>query len=67
MDNRIIFVNEAFEKVDKYNGGFKKGSQTQDNLLILTACIEKQLCLGNNLYIAFVDFKKAFNYVNHTI
>ena len=40
---------------------------TQDNLLIITACIQKQLCMGNSLYVAFIDFKKAFNFVNHTI
>jgi hypothetical protein len=67
LDNRINFVNEAFKKTDKYNGGFLKGSHTQDNLLIIDACIEKQLNTGKRLYIAFVDFKKAFNYVNHNI
>ena len=67
LDNRISFLNEAFQKTDRYNGGFLKGSMTQDNLLILTAIIEKQLCLGKPLYLAFVDFKKAFNYVNHNM
>ena len=67
LDNRISNINEAFKKTDKYNGGFLKGSMTQDNLFILTACIEKQLCLGKPLYLGFVDFKKAFNYVNHNI
>ena len=67
LDNRITFVNEAFNINDKYNGGFVKGSQTQDNLLILTSCIQKQVCLGKKLYVGFVDFKKAFNYVNHSV
>ena len=67
IDNRITFANEAFCKVDIYNGGFLKGSMTQDNLLILTSCIQKQLCTGKKLFVAFIDFKKAFNFVNHTI
>ena len=67
LDNRIIFINDAFKKTDVFNGGFKKGCQTQDNLLILTTCIEKQLALGQNLFVAFVDFTKAFNYINHAI
>ena len=67
IDNRITFANEAFCKVDIYNGGFLKGSMTQDNLLILTSCIQKQLCTGKRLFVAFIDFKKAFNFVNHTI
>ena len=67
LDGRICFVNEAFKKTDIYNGGFRKGTRTQDNLLILTSCIEKQLAIGEKLYVAFVDFKKAFNYINHVI
>jgi hypothetical protein len=67
IDNRLNFINEAFNKHDKYNGGFLKGSMTQDNMLILLGCIQKQLLLGKPLYIAFVDFKKAFNYINRKL
>jgi exonuclease III len=67
IDNRIAFINEAYSKGDKYNGGFVKGSMTQDNVLIINACIQKQLALGKCLYVAMVDFKKAFNFVNHSI
>ena len=67
LDSRIIHVNELFNKTDIYNGGFLKGSRTSDNVLILTSCIQKQLSLGKKLYVAFVDFKKAFNYVNHNV
>ena len=52
---------------DRYNGGFVKGSMTQDNMLILLGCIQSQMAKGETLYVAFVDFKKAFNYVNRTI
>ena len=67
MDNRLTFINDAFQKVDQFNGGFLKDSMTQDNILILTTCIQKQLTLGKPLYIAYIDFQKAFNYVNHNI
>jgi hypothetical protein len=67
IDNRLSFINEAFLKNDKYNGGFLKGSRTQDNMLILLGCIQKQLLLGKCLYVAFVDFRKAFNYINRKI
>ena len=65
LDNRLSFMNEAFENGDKHNGGFVKKSMTQDNMLILTGCIQSQLNKGKNMFVAFVDFKKAFNYVNH--
>ena len=58
---------KLFNKTDQFNGGFLKGSMTQDNLLILSCCIDKQLCLGKPLFVSFIDFKKAFNYVNHNI
>jgi exonuclease III len=67
IDNRLNFINEAFCKNDRYNGGFLKGSMTQDNMLTLLGCIQKQTQLGKCLYIAFVDFKKAFNYINRKL
>ena len=39
MDSRINFVNTAYDRIDKYNAGFLKGSQTQGNLLVITLCI----------------------------
>lgn len=67
LDNRISFANESLNLNDRYNGGFMKGAQTQDNVLILTACIHKQLAQNNKLFVAFVDFTKAFNYVAHHV
>ena len=67
LDNRLNFIFEALNKTDIYNGGFLKGTMTQDNLLIVLTCIQKQLSIGKKLFIAFVDFKKAFNLFNHTI
>jgi hypothetical protein len=67
IDNRVNFANEAFAKSDKYNGGFVKGSMTQDNMLVLLGCVQKQMLLGKQLYVAFVDFKKAFNFINRRL
>ena len=46
---------------------FVTGSQTQDNVLILSGCIEKQLYLNNNPFIAMADFRQVFNFVNRSI
>jgi hypothetical protein len=67
VDNRLGFMNEAFLKNDVYNGGFLKGSMTQDNMLIVLGCIQKQLSFGKSLYVAFIDFRKAFNYINRKL
>jgi hypothetical protein len=67
LDNRMIFIEEAFATGDVFNGGFKKNSSTCDNMFILRGCIEMQLCKGKSLFIAYVDFKKAFNFVNRNL
>ena len=54
-------------KVDKYNGGFINGSRTPDNIFILNGLIQRQLILGQSLFVCFVDFSKAFDLVNRHI
>ena len=67
VNNRLVFVNEAFNRIDKDNGGFLKGSRTSDNLIILKSLVDKQLYLNRKLYVAFVDFSKAFDFINRNI
>ena len=64
---RLNFVNEAYERVDKYNGGFLKGSRTSDNMFILEGLVQRQLSIGKNVYVCFIDFSKAFDMVNRNI
>ena len=65
--NRLSFANEAFNKEDKYNGGFLAGCRTSDNILILHGLIQRQLCIGSNLVVCLVDFAKAFDLINRHI
>jgi hypothetical protein len=67
IDTRMQFIENAFNTGDVFNGGFVKHSMTTDNMFILLGCIQKQLSEGKKLYVAFVDFKKAFNMVNRDI
>ena len=67
VHNRLSFINEAFDKIDKRNGGFLKGSRTSDNMFILNGMIERQLIKGKPLYVCYVDFSKAFDVVNRHI
>lgn len=60
-------IELIFNKSDKYNGGFKKGSRTSDNLLILQSLVERQLHLGQPLIVIFVDFSQAFDLLNRNI
>ena len=65
--HRLSFANEAFAKEDRYNGGFLPGYRTSDNLFILQGLIQRQLCIGSNLIVCFVDFAKAFDLINRHI
>ena len=64
---RLSFANEAMGKIDKFNGGFITGSRTSDNIFILYGLIQRQLLLGQSLFVSFVDFSKAFDLVNRNI
>ena len=67
VQRRFEYVNEAFKRTDKYNGGFLKGCRTADNLFILQCLVERQLNLNQNLIIVFVDFKQAFDIMNRHV
>ena len=62
--NRLEFKNEALNHDDTYQFGFKKNCRTTDNLFLLQSIIEKQKFKKQPLYVCFVDFTKAFDYVN---
>ena len=67
MQRRLEFVNGAFDKADRHNGGFARGNRTSDNIFILQGLIQRQLSLGQSLIVIFVDFTKAFDLVNRNI
>ena len=67
VQRRLEFVNCAFEKADRHNGGFASGNRTSDNIFILHGLIQRQLSLGQPLIVIFVDFTKAFDLVNRNI
>ena len=54
----LIFVNEAFGILDKFNGGFLKGCRTADNILILKTLIQQQLLKGENCLCALSISRK---------
>ena len=49
---------------DIFQSGFMKNTRTLDNIFVLNSLIEKQKMKKRPLYVCFVDFSKAFDYVN---
>ena len=49
--SRLEFTSDAFDKMDRYNGGFTKGSRTSDNNFIIHGLVQRQLHLGKQLIV----------------
>ena len=64
---RLEFVSDAFQKNDRFNGGFKKGCRPSDNNFIIQGLVNRQLSLGRKLIVIHVDFSRAFDLINRNI
>ena len=49
---------------DTFQAGLCTDSRTIDNIFILMSVIEKQKFVGKPLFLCFVDFTKAFDFIN---
>ena len=63
MYNTLSCPSGAFNKDDKYNGGFFAGCRTFDNIVILQGLIQRQVCIGSNVVVCFVAFVKTFDLI----
>ena len=61
-----LWVESNFVLTDA-QAGFRKGRSTVDHIFTLYAAIERQFANNSKLYIAFIDFKKAYDSVNRNI
>jgi hypothetical protein len=63
-----ILTKRVESKVREYIGqnqfGFKKGCGTRDAIGVMRMLCERSIEHGNDVYICFVDFEKAFDRVN---
>src|SRR6476619_7607413 len=55
---------EARDFIGRHQFGFRKGCGTRDAIGVMRMISERSLEFGNNVYVCFVDFKKAFDRVN---
>ena len=66
LNNRLSFKNDVCNNNDPFQVGFRINSRTTDNIFILCAIIDKQMFLSKSLYTCFVDFTKAFDYIDRS-
>ena len=61
---RLCFCKEVLQSENPWQNGFKRGTQSTDNLLILNSVVGKYQAQKRPVYMCFVDFKSAFDYIN---
>ena len=57
LNNRLCFCKEVLQSENPWQNGFKHGTQSTDNLLILNGVVEKYQAQKCPAYMCFVDFK----------
>ena len=57
------YVNRELPHVQ---AGFRKGRGTRDQIANICWIIEKARAFQNNVYFCFIDYAKAFDYVDHS-
>ena len=67
INSRLTRWTESNSVLNDAQAGFRKGRSTIDHMFTLYAAIEKHLLKNTKLYVAFIDFKKAYDTVNRDI
>ena len=67
--NHVFFssLSERLSCASAPFGRFRKTYSTTDHIFTLYACIEKYMLRNGKFYVAYVDFSKAFDTVQHPI
>ena len=56
------YVNQEFPDVQS---GFRKGRGTRNQIANIRSIMEKARKFQKNIYFCFINYAKAFDYVNH--
>jgi hypothetical protein len=63
LNGRLNKWIENNEVIGENQAGFRKHYSTVDHIFTLFSLIQKQLLSHKKLYVAFIDFRKAFDFV----
>ena len=67
LNNQLTNWAEEYQIYIEAQAGFRSNMSTTDNIFILHGVINNFLNNGLKLYCAFVDFTKAFDYINREV
>lgn len=65
LATRIRDWAERHQKLGDYQFGFRQGCQTVDAIFIVQTLFERSKVTKSSLFCCFVDFRKAFDSINH--
>ena len=63
LNNRLNTWAEKYNVYVEAQAGFRKGMSTVDNIFVLNAAISHSLNSNKKLYVAMIDYSKAYDYV----
>jgi hypothetical protein len=64
LNKRLTKWMEINNVIGEEQAGFREGRSTTDHVFTIISCIQKQLLRHRKLYVAFIDFRKAFDTVS---
>lgn len=65
LNKRLNVWTEKHNIIHESQAGFRKKYSTIDHIFTVCALVNKQLSYHKKLYVAFIDFRKAFDSVVH--
>ena len=66
MNNRLLKLDHDYNIVTDAQFGFRNQMSTIDAIFILQSLINKTLKKKKKLYCCFIDYRKAFDFVNRS-
>jgi len=66
LNKRLVVYIEENNSIGEEQAGFRRDHSTIDHIYTMFAIVQKYLLSNRKLYVAFIDFKKAFDLISHT-
>ncbi|GLV35458.1 hypothetical protein CBL_21246, partial [Carabus blaptoides fortunei] len=64
---RLLTWAESFEILPEAQAGFRRSRSCTDQIFTLNSIVQLQTATNNNTYTIFVDFKDAFDSIDHEL
>ena len=67
LNKRLLHWADAAQILCEFQSGFRPSRGCLDNIFVLNAIIQMKILAGRKVYAVFIDFRRAFDSVNHTL